>query len=175
MGWLSRHSLAISSIVLLVASVLLAVVLGYTGLVAYSGLAAGAALASVLTELAVPYLPIVALLLVTVVVSGTVATWSALRRLSIPRSERFGTAAERIEDRYPIIDGFGISEFVSPPEPTTEEALADLKRRYVAGELDEAAFERKLDRLVATESVDDVRAERERRAVLNEPSNGSGR
>ncbi|WP_256686290.1 SHOCT domain-containing protein [Halococcus qingdaonensis] len=175
MGWLRRHSLAISSIVLLVSSVLLAVVLGYAGLVAYSGLAAGTALASVLTELAVPYLPIVALLLVLVVVSGTVATWSALRRLSIPRSERFGTAAERIEQRYPAIDGLGISEFVSPPEPTTEDALADLKRRYVAGELDEAAFERKLDRLVANESVDDVRAERERRAVLDESSNGSGR
>lgn len=175
MGWLSKHSFAISSIAFLAASVLLAVVLGYMGLVTVSGLAAGAALVSVLTKLALPYLPIVALLSVLVVVSGTVATWSALRRLSVPKSKRFGTVAERIEQRYPVIDGFGISEFVSPPEPTTEDALADLKRRYVAGELDEAAFERKLDHFVATESADDVRAERERRAVLDESSNGSGR
>ena len=56
---------------------------------------------------------------------------------------------------------------MAPPEPSAEDVLDDLKRRYVAGEIDEATFERKLDRLVANESIDDATVAREREAVLD--------
>jgi uncharacterized membrane protein len=170
MGWLRNNAFVISLGVLLVSGTLLAVVLGYVGLVVYSALGTGASMVGVLSGLAFPYLPIVAVLLVISVISAIGFGWGILRRLSIPRSERLETAAERAEQRYPMLDGLGLSERVSPPEPSTEDALEDLKRRYVAGELDEASFERKLDRLVANDSVDDVRAEREREAMLDEHS-----
>lgn len=168
MGWLRNNAFVVSLGTLLVSGTLLVVVFGYVGLVVYSALATGVSMVGVLSELAIPYLPLVAILLVVVVLSAIAVGWGILRRLSIPRSERLGTAAERAEQRYPVLDGLGLSELVSPPEPTAEDALEDLKRRYVAGELDEATFERKLDRLVTNDSVDDVRAARERETVLNE-------
>ncbi|EMA44746.1 SHOCT domain-containing protein [Halococcus saccharolyticus] len=170
MGWLRDNALAVWLGVLLVSGILLTVVLGYVGLVVTTALGGGAGAVGVLSGLALPYLPIVAVLVVATVISGLGFSWSLLRRLSIPRSERLQSAAERVEREYPAIDGLGLSETVAPPEPSTEDALDDLKRRYVAGEIDEPTFERKLDRLVANESVDDVRAAREREAVLDERS-----
>ena len=173
MGWLRNNAFVVSLGVLLVSGTLLAVVFGYVGLVVYSALAQGASMVGVVSGLAFPYLPLVAVLLILTMLSALGVGWGILQRLSIPKSERLGIAAERAEQRYPALDGFGLSELLSPPEPSTEDALEDLKRRYVAGELDEAAFERKLDRLVANDSVDDVRAAREREAVLNERSGDS--
>lgn len=50
---------------------------------------------------------------------------------------------------------------LTPPEPSADEqaeqALAELKRQYVDGEIAEAEFERKVDRLVANGSIDEVR------------------
>jgi uncharacterized membrane protein len=47
-----------------------------------------------------------------------------------------------------------------------EEPLARLKHRYAAGEIDDAEFDRRLDRLLETpDSVADLRRERERAAV----------
>ena len=172
MGWFRDNALVVWLGLLLVSGTLLAVVLGYAGLVVYSALGSGTGVVGVLAELAVPYLPVVALLLVVAVVSGLGFGWELLRRLSIPRSERLRSAAERVEREHPAVDGLGLSDVVAPPEPSADEraenALDDLKRRYVAGEIDETTFERKLDRLVANESVDDVRAAREREAVLDE-------
>jgi hypothetical protein len=93
-----------------------------------------------------------------------------LRRASIPRSARLQSVLERAERRYTPIEAVELSSLVAPPEPSAEEraeeALADLKRRYVAGEIDEGTFERKLDRLVSNDSLDDARAAREREATL---------
>ena len=166
MAWFRDNALAVWLGSLLVSATLLAVVFGYVALVVATAIGSGAVV-GVLSGLAFPYLPIVALLLVVATVSSIGLSWELLRRLSIPRSERLQSAAERVEREYPAIDGFGLSDLVAPPEPSAEDALNDLKRRYVAGEIDEAAFERKLDRLVANESVDDVRAAREREAVLD--------
>jgi len=49
----------------------------------------------------------------------------------------------------------------------TDAALADLRERYARGELDEAEFEARVERLLETESVADARkfAERERRGA----------
>lgn len=44
----------------------------------------------------------------------------------------------------------------------TDDALAALKRRYVAGEIDEATYERRLETLFETETVADARAYAER-------------
>jgi uncharacterized membrane protein len=174
MGWLRDNALAVWLGVLLVSGILLTLVLGYVGLVVSTALGGGAGAVDVLSGLAFPYLPIVAVLVVATVISGLGFGWSLLRRLSIPRSERLRSVAERVEREYPMIDTLGLSDMFSPPEPSAEEraenALDDLKRRYVAGEIDEATFERKLDHLVANESVGDARAAREREAALDERS-----
>lgn len=43
-----------------------------------------------------------------------------------------------------------------------------MKQQYVAGEISEAEFERKVDRLVANDSLDGAEAARERQRVRNE-------
>lgn len=40
----------------------------------------------------------------------------------------------------------------------TDDALAELRDRYARGDLDDAAFERRVERLLETESVDDAEA-----------------
>ncbi|MXR41890.1 SHOCT domain-containing protein [Halobaculum sp. WSA2] len=54
-----------------------------------------------------------------------------------------------------------------PADPDTRDALETLRDRYARGELTDEQFERKLDRLLETESLEDVedrseRADRER-------------
>lgn len=57
---------------------------------------------------------------------------------------------------------------VGPPEETTidrgaraDDPIDELKRRYAAGEIDEREFERRLDRLLALDSVDVSDVDRE--------------
>ncbi|WP_224447640.1 SHOCT domain-containing protein [Haloprofundus salilacus] len=45
----------------------------------------------------------------------------------------------------------------------TDRALATLRDRYASGELDEEEFERRLERLLSTETANDARAELHRR------------
>ena len=54
-------------------------------------------------------------------------------------------------DRFPLV----ASSDGSTDAATTERPIAELRDRYAAGEIDEAEFERKLDRLLATEDVDE--------------------
>lgn len=49
-----------------------------------------------------------------------------------------------------------VAERVAPETRTTDEALTVLRRRYARGELTDAQFDRKLDRLLGTESVEDA-------------------
>lgn len=151
---------------LFVSSALLVVVLGYLALVVYLALRTGTPIVEILLDLAVPYVPIVGILVVAVVISAVGFGWGLLQRASIPRSARLQSAFERIERRYAPIRALGLSDIVAPPEPTPEEALANLKRQYVTGEIDERTFERKLDRLVRNDTVDDARAARERESTL---------
>lgn len=55
-----------------------------------------------------------------------------------------------------------------PPEATTDEALATLRARYARGELTEEQFERKLERVLETETVEGAVDRRERRERLTE-------
>lgn len=154
---------------LLVSTTLLVVVLGYAALVVLSAVQTGAPIVTPLVDLAVPFLPIVALLTVVATVTAVGTGWGIVRRVSMPESARLQSAFEDIERRNSTAEALGLSAVVAPPEPTPEErteaALADLKGQYVAGEIDEATFERKLNRLVSDDSLDDARAAREREAT----------
>jgi len=55
----------------------------------------------------------------------------------------------------------------------TEDALERLRERYARGELSEAAFERRLERLVETESVEEARRAVERRQGTEETTAGT--
>ncbi|WP_368085878.1 SHOCT domain-containing protein [Halalkalicoccus paucihalophilus] len=172
MGWLSKLGLGISLMVLLVSSSLLAVVLGYVGLVVYSAMMTGTPIVGLLIDMTIPYLPVVAVLLTLVVLSGTWFSWSLVRPASVPKHERLASVASRAEREVPLLGSLGLSDSLAPPEPTPEEraerTLAELKRQYVDGEIDEREFERRVDRLVSNDSLEEARADRERRAVLND-------
>lgn len=166
MGRSGRFLFVASLLGLLVSSALLVVVLGYLALVVYLALRTGTPIVEILLDLAMPYVPIVGALVVAVVISAGGLGWALLQRASVPRSARLQSVFEQVERRYAPVRALGLSDAVAPPEPTPEEALADLKRQYVTGEIDERAFERKLDRLVRNDSVDDARAARERESTL---------
>ncbi|SEP06175.1 Short C-terminal domain-containing protein [Halogranum amylolyticum] len=172
MGWVKRHLLVTSLVGLLLSVGLLTGVVGYLGVVVYAALASGGPVVGPLVELALPFFVALAVLLTVATLSGVGLTVAVLRRLSVPRSQRAHALVDRIERTYSPLDSVVFADFLAPPAPSDEEraerALDDLQRRYVEGELTEAEFERKLDRLVATDSLDDARADRERRAAVEE-------
>lgn len=172
MGILRDRLFVLSVVVFLLSATLSVVVLGYGVLVLASAFVTGASVVGALFELAVPWVALAAVSLLGTVFGGVGATYAIARRVSVPRGGRLQRLAEYAERAYPPLRTLGLSDAVSEPEPTPEEraadALEDLKRRYVAGEIDEREFERRVDRLVANDSVDDARAERKRREVLRD-------
>jgi hypothetical protein len=169
MGWAKRHLLVTSLVGLLLSVSLLAALVGYLGVVVYAALVSGGPIVGPLVELALPFLLGVAVLLTVATLSGVGLTVAVLRRLSLPRSARVHAVVDHVEREYSPLKSPVFADFLAPPEPSADEraerALADLKQQYVEGELTEAEFERKVDRLVATDSVDEARADRERRAA----------
>lgn len=170
---LRKSSLLWASLLgVLVSGSLFLVAVGYLGLVVYSGLVSGTPLVRTLLSIAVPLLVGVGLLVVILVLSGVGLVWALVRHASLPRSDRIATVAERVEREYPPLRMLGISDLLAPPEPTpaerSERALADLRRQYVDGEISELEFERRVDQLVSTESVYEVRAARERTRDLDD-------
>ncbi len=85
-------------------------------------------------------------LLATVLFVWTV--WSAARRASMPRSDRLAVFARLAERFSPRARDLGISERV---EPTKEDRMEELKSRYVADEIGEHEFERRMMRLMDDE------------------------
>ncbi|WP_227375648.1 SHOCT domain-containing protein [Haladaptatus halobius] len=125
--------------------------------------AANTPLLLVVLNAAAPY--IVALLL-----DGLVAgllfvalTIAAARRVSIPRDDRLAGLVRRAERLHPKANSLGLSKRV---EPTSEDRMDELKRRYVAGEIGETEFERRMKRLM--DGSDDDRARRERKRAERE-------
>jgi hypothetical protein len=167
--WTAALGLVLSTGLLLVA-------VGYLGLVVYTGLVTGTPLVDVLVDVAVPAVVGIGLLTAIFAVSGVGFLWVFVRNASLPRSQRVASLVGRLEREYSPVGAVGVADLLAPPEPSADEraerALADLKQRYVEGELSEAEFERKVDRLVANDSVDEVRAARERRSVVDEESHG---
>lgn len=63
--------------------------------------------------------------------------------------------AEEGESTHEASTSFDTTE--SDVDAETDAALATLRERYARGELDEEAFERKVERLLRTETVEDAR------------------
>jgi hypothetical protein len=149
---------------------LLLLTVGDLGLAVYSGLVSGTPIVEVLLDIAVPTIAGIAPLLVILVVSGLGLVWVLAQNASLPRSDRVTSLAERLEREHSLLRVLGRSELLTPPEPSAEEqaeqALATLKQQYVTGQITEAEFERRVDRLVANDSTDDGRPARERRQVV---------
>lgn len=163
--WVFGAGLALSGALLLV-------VVGYVALLAYSAVTSGAPIVPVLLDIALPVLGSVAVLVAVLALSGVGLLWVVVQNASLPRSDRVATLLERVEQAYPPLRKIGLSTLVAPPAPSAEEqadqALAALKHQYVSGEITEAEFERKVDRLVANESIDEVRAAHERKRVKDD-------
>lgn len=153
MGWLRDHSLAVSMGVFLVSSIVLALVIGYIGIIVGVAFISGGLTVNFMLGLA-PYLSVLAILLILTAVSGLSIGWTVLRRLSLPRGGRLHYVLERLEGRNSALDTLGLSTFVAPPEQSDEDKLDVLKQRYVEGDINEAQFERELDRLNTTGSSD---------------------
>lgn len=147
----------------------LLLVVGYVGLVVYSGLVSGTSIVSTLVDIAVPTLGGLAVLVVLFVVSVVGGLWVLAQNASVPRSARIASLAGRVERKYSPPGPVGLAELLAPPEPSADEraerALATLKQQYVDGALTETEFERRVDRLVRNDSIDEARAARERRAI----------
>ncbi|MFH5797675.1 SHOCT domain-containing protein [Haladaptatus sp. CMAA 1911] len=80
--------------------------------------------------------------------------WSAARSVSMPRSDRLAGFA-RIAERFsPKAREFGLEERV---EPTKRDRMEELKSKYVADEIGEHEFERRMMRV-----MDDGEGGRER-------------
>ncbi|WP_266075379.1 SHOCT domain-containing protein [Haladaptatus caseinilyticus] len=89
---------------------------------------------------------------------------AAARNVSMPRNDRLAGIVRRAERLHPQASSLGLSERV---EPTTEDRMDELKERYVAGEIDESEFERRMKRLV-DEDVSDEQVRQERRRTEHE-------
>ncbi|SFG55100.1 hypothetical protein SAMN04488063_2387 [Halopelagius inordinatus] len=176
MGILRDRLFGLSVVVFLLSATLSVVVLGYGALVLASAFVTDASVVGALFELAVPWVALAAVSLLGTVFGSVGAVYALARRVSVPRGGRLHRLAAYAERACPPLRTLGLSEALSEPEPSPEEkaqdALEDLKRRYVAGEMDEREFERRVDRLVANDSVDGARAERKRREVLRDESRG---
>ncbi|SIQ80127.1 Short C-terminal domain-containing protein [Haladaptatus litoreus] len=89
---------------------------------------------------------------------------AAVRNASMPRNDRLAGLVRRAERLHPHASSLGLSERV---EPTTQDRMDELKEQYVAGEIGEAEFERRMKRLV-DDDVSDEEVRRERRRTERE-------
>ncbi|WP_436347956.1 SHOCT domain-containing protein [Natronorubrum sp. FCH18a] len=76
---------------------------------------------------------------------------SILRSTSIPRSDRLVSIVEWVERKYPVLRQFDASGKVTP---TTEDRKQQIKEQYIAGEISEAEFERKMEQVMDDGSPD---------------------
>lgn len=133
-----RHWLAFAA---LLVSTLLTVAVGGFGLGV--GLLALLETGSLVSAIAAT-LPWAVGALVLLLVDGLLLVWTvieALRRLSLPRDDRLAAAAERAESELPLLRDLDLADRF---EPTPEERRQELKEQYVAGEITEAEYERRV-------------------------------
>ena len=83
---------------------------------------------------------------------------AAVRRASMPRDDRLADLARKVERHSPGARQVGLSERV---EPTTEDRIEALKEQYVAGEITELEYERRLQDLMDETGVSGERVRRE--------------
>lgn len=96
-----------------------------------------------------------------VCLSGGLLLWLVITlasRISLPsprlESERLSRAAATVEYYVPAARAVELSDWLAPPEPTTEEKLEQVKRDYVDGKISGETFERKLEQLHREEELD---------------------
>ena len=77
---------------------------------------------------------------------------TAVRQASLPRDERLAGLARKIEFVSEEAREYGLAEKF---EPTTEERIEDLKDEYVAGDITEWEYERRLQDLLAEANQSD--------------------
>jgi hypothetical protein len=102
---------------------------------------------------AAPY--IVAALVLTLLAGG-LFLWLLIAlasQVSLPRleNERLATVAGYVEREVPAARAVGLSEWLTPTEPTPAERREALKERYAAGKLSDAEFERELQAIIESE------------------------
>lgn len=95
------------------------------------------------------------------------AVVSVLRSVSLPRDDRLVSIVEWLEGRYPIVRQFDVTEKV---EPTTEDRQRHLREQYVAGEMNETEYERKLAQLLDDTTDGPSRSENETPLETNDRS-----
>ncbi|WP_224336567.1 SHOCT domain-containing protein [Haloprofundus halobius] len=150
-GWLRRHSLGITFLALVVVSVSLLGVVGLGALVALASL--GQPLGAFAAAL-FPWAAGAVVLTVLTVVFGFLFAWSLVRRARLRRDERLRRRQRRLravaaeaEARNGWLASLNLSSRLGPDE-SKEDRIEALKRRYASGELSEAEFEHRLDRLM---------------------------
>ncbi|NHN57997.1 MULTISPECIES: SHOCT domain-containing protein [Halorussus] len=124
------------------------------GLSALFAAPASAPLIVVLLNAVAPYAITAALLGALSFVLTLGLAVSAVRRASVPRSERLARLARLVERFSAEARRFGLAERF---EPTTEDRIDELKREYVEGEITELEYERRLQDLMAGGDADDRR------------------
>ena len=131
----------------------------FAALSALASAATGAPLVFVALDALAPYLAASMLVgvLSFLLLLGTMV--AAIRRLSMPRSERLARVARGVEYVSPRARSAGLAERF---ELTAEERIADLKEEYVAGDIGESEFERRMRDL-----LDDRDADEERDSVVS--------
>lgn len=97
---------------------------------------------------------------------------TTVRRASLPRDERLAGLARKVEWMSEEAREYGLAERF---EPTTEERIEDLKAEYVAGEITEWEYERRLQDLLAEADESDVGDLREPDPVERELNSGRER
>lgn len=153
MSWFSRnrHWLLLALVAVTTVLAVGTVVAGL--LVVLAGLAGGAGLGAVLGDAALVLL--LAALLVAADAAFAVAFLVTLVRRaslpSVPEHEGLATAFERAERLVPPLATLGLSEAFAVSTETKRERL---KEQYVAGEVTQAEYERRLRELLAAEEDD---------------------
>ncbi|MFC6717312.1 SHOCT domain-containing protein [Natrialbaceae archaeon GCM10025810] len=78
-------------------------------------------------------------------------------------------------DDFPLVEPEGAEGVRATDDRPRPNPVAELRDRYATGELTEAEFERRLERLLETEGLEDVYEERRRPMDLGEERRRSGR
>ncbi len=94
---------------------------------------------------AAEWVMIVLVLGIVAVVFLAATVISVLRTASLPRDDRLVSIVERVEQQYPVLRQFDVSEKVSP---TPEDRRQQLKDQYISGEISDAEFEREMGRIM---------------------------
>lgn len=147
----------VGSAILLVGAALMGILEGLSAL--SSGVPASEAFVLLAMLGAAAEWVVITLVLTLIATLFLVATvGSVLRGASLPRDDRLVSLVGRLERHYPILRQFDVSDRF---EPTTDDRKQALREQYVAGEISDGEFERRLAQLMDETTDDPSRSEHE--------------